>query len=115
MFDLSKRVAVVIGATSGIGRCLALGLAESGATVIPTGRRSNELKEVCEDLTARGSGTIYHVADVRDRSSLECFHAAVIRRFGQVDVLVNAAGYTFRHATASMRGKINGPRFWTPT
>jgi NAD(P)-dependent dehydrogenase (short-subunit alcohol dehydrogenase family) len=102
MFDLSSRVAVVIGATSGIGRCLAFGLADSGATVIPTGRRANELKEVCEGLSARGRDTIHHVADVRDRSSLESFHAAVIERFGHVDVLVNAAGYTSRQATASM-------------
>jgi NAD(P)-dependent dehydrogenase (short-subunit alcohol dehydrogenase family) len=102
MFDLSNRVAVVIGATSGIGRCLAFGLAENGATVVPTGRRSNLLTEVCNGLSARGRETIFHVADVRDRSSLEYFRAAVIDRFGRVDVLVNAAGYTFRQATASM-------------
>jgi NAD(P)-dependent dehydrogenase (short-subunit alcohol dehydrogenase family) len=102
MFDLSNRVVVVIGATSGIGRCLAFGLAENGATVVPTGRRADQLTEVCQGLSARGRETILQVADVRDRSSLECFRTAVIDRFGHVDVLVNAAGYTFRQATASM-------------
>jgi len=99
---LSNRVVVVVGATSGIGRALAFGLAENGATVIPTGRRAEELSEVCKGLSERGHGTIHHIADVRDRRSLESFRAAAIKRFGRIDVLINAAGYTFRQATSTV-------------
>src|SRR2546422_582112 len=45
--DLTNRVAVVIGATSGLGRAIAIGLAEHGADVVPTGRRRNNIEEVC--------------------------------------------------------------------
>lgn len=95
MFDLSNRVAVVIGAISGNGRCLAFGLAENGAAVIPTERRADRLSEVCQGLTARCRETILHVADVRYRSSLECLRTAVIDRFERVNVLINERSRLF--------------------
>jgi NAD(P)-dependent dehydrogenase (short-subunit alcohol dehydrogenase family) len=95
-FDLSNRVAVVIGGTSGIGRAIAAGLAGQGADVIPTGRRANHIEEVCAQVESLGRKTIRQVTDVRDRQSIEALRNSVIEEFGRVDILVNAAGFTFK-------------------
>jgi NAD(P)-dependent dehydrogenase (short-subunit alcohol dehydrogenase family) len=77
-FNLEQRVAVVIGATSGLGKTLAEGLANHGAIVIATGRRA-ELP-----------------CDVSDRESVNHFRDAVINKHGRVDILLNAAGQTLK-------------------
>ena len=100
--ELRDRVAVVVGATSGLGRALAVGLAQHGAHVIPTGRREEHLEEACREVEAVGGGTLRQPSDVRDRRSIEVLRDAVLDRFGRVDILVNAAGYTFKQATATM-------------
>jgi NAD(P)-dependent dehydrogenase (short-subunit alcohol dehydrogenase family) len=94
--DLSNRVAVVIGGTSGIGRAIAIGLAQHGADVIPTGRRANHLEEVCRSIEETGRRTLHQVTDVGDRGSIESLRAGVLKEFGRVDILVNAAGFTFK-------------------
>jgi NAD(P)-dependent dehydrogenase (short-subunit alcohol dehydrogenase family) len=100
--ELRDRVAVVVGATSGLGRALAVGLAQHGAHVVPTGRREEHLDEACREVEAVGGRTLRQPSDVRDRRSIEVLREAVLERFGRVDILVNAAGYTFKHATATM-------------
>ena len=100
--DLTNRVAVVMGATSGIGRTLAIGLAEHGATVVPTGRRKDKLQEVCRDIEAFGRKTICKTADVGNRASIDAFRDAVLKEFGHVDILLNAAGITFKQPTATV-------------
>jgi len=100
--DISGRVAVVVGATSGLGRALALGLAGHGAHVVPTGRRRDLVEEVCREIDAVEGPTVCHPCDVRDRESLESLRNAVMERFGGVDILINAAGYTFRKPTAEV-------------
>jgi NAD(P)-dependent dehydrogenase (short-subunit alcohol dehydrogenase family) len=102
LFDLSGRVAAVIGATSGLGRTIARGLAEYGADVAPTGRRRERLEEVCAELEACGRRTLCQPADVRDRGSIDAFRDAVLQRLGRVDILVNAAGVTFRQPTTEV-------------
>jgi NAD(P)-dependent dehydrogenase (short-subunit alcohol dehydrogenase family) len=96
LFDLSNRVAVVIGGTSGIGRAIALGLAEQGADVVATGRRAGHVEEICTAVEALGRRTLRQVTDIRDRHSIDALRDATLREFGRVDVLVNAAGFTFR-------------------
>ena len=96
IMDLTGRVAVVIGGTSGIGRALALGLANAGASVIPTGRRSGKVDEVCAEIERAGGRTLRSVCDVTTRESVDAFRDAVLAEFGRVDILVNAAGRTFR-------------------
>lgn len=100
--DLTGRVAVVVGGTSGIGRVLALGLAEAGADVVPTGRRVERLDEVTREIEGLGRRTLRHPADASSRASLEALRDAVLAALGRVDILVNAAGKTFRKATAQV-------------
>lgn len=97
--DLVGRTAVVIGGTSGIGKSLAIGMARAGANVIPTGRREANIDEVCKEIEALGRKTMRKTADAGDRKSLDAFRDAVVAEFGQVDVLLNAAGQTFRKPT----------------
>jgi NAD(P)-dependent dehydrogenase (short-subunit alcohol dehydrogenase family) len=95
-FDLSNRVAVVIGGTSGIGRAIAIGLAAQGANVVPTGRRANHIEEVCASIESMGRRTLRHVTDIRDRASIDGLRDAILQELGRVDILVNAAGFTFK-------------------
>ena len=102
ILDISGRVAVVIGATSGIGRTLAIGLAEHGANVIPTGRRGDRLEEVCRQIEGLGRGTLCQTTDVESRASIDALRDAVLKQFDHVDILINAAGYTMKQPTATM-------------
>lgn len=97
--SLSGRVAVVVGGTSGIGRALALGLAEAGADVVPTGRRTEQIAAVASELEALGRRTLRQTADVTDRTSLERLLASSVRELGKVDILLNCAGRTRRTPT----------------
>jgi NAD(P)-dependent dehydrogenase (short-subunit alcohol dehydrogenase family) len=99
LMDLTGRVAVVVGGTSGIGRKLAAGLAEAGADVVPTGRRAALLDEACRDVEQAGGKTLRHACDVGSRESIDRFRDAVLAEFGHVDVLLNAAGQIFRKPT----------------
>ena len=94
--DLTGRVAVVIGGTSGLGKAIAIGLAESGADVVPTGRRAELADGVCRQIEALGRRTARHAVDVSSRSSIDALRDAVTRDLGRVDILVNAAGRTIR-------------------
>jgi NAD(P)-dependent dehydrogenase (short-subunit alcohol dehydrogenase family) len=100
--DLTGRVAVVAGGTSGLGRAVALGLAQQGADVVPTGRRVEHIENVCSEIRALGRKSLEHITDVGDRHSIDSLRDAVLKEFGHVDILVNAAGFTFRSPTAEM-------------
>ena len=97
--DLTGRVAVVIGGTSGIGRTLAVGLAEAGADVIAAGRRENLCEEVAAQITGLGRRSLVHPVNIQERASIDALRDAVVGKFGHVDVLLNAAGQTFRQPT----------------
>ncbi len=99
LFDLSDRVAVVIGATSGIGRAIAIALAQHGANVVPTGRRKDAVESACREIEALGRRTLAHTSNVAHRGSIDVLRDAVLGHFGRVDILVNAAGFTFRKPT----------------
>lgn len=100
--DLTDRVAVVIGATSGIGRAIALGLAQHGADVAPAGRRRQQLDLVCREIEAMGRRSLRQTADANDRQSIDRLRDAVLQRFGRVDILVNSAGHTMKKPTISI-------------
>jgi NAD(P)-dependent dehydrogenase (short-subunit alcohol dehydrogenase family) len=101
-FDLSGRVAVVAGGTSGIGRTLALGLADAGADVVATGRREPLVQEVASEIERRGRRTIRRSSDVTDVASLVALRDICLRELGRVDILVSAAGVTARMPTLEM-------------
>ena len=100
--DLSGRVAVVIGGTSGIGRSMALGFAEAGADVVATGRREEMVEEVAGLVRGLGRETIAQTADVADRASLDALRIAVVKKFGKVDILLNVAGRIKRTPTKDL-------------
>ena len=100
--DITDRIVVVIGGTSGLGRVIALGLAEAGAHVVATGRRKAMVDEVCDAIRVTGRETMSHTVDVADRASIDEFQDAVVAKFGRVDVLLNAAGRIKRIPTIDL-------------
>jgi NAD(P)-dependent dehydrogenase (short-subunit alcohol dehydrogenase family) len=102
VFDLSGRVAVVMGGTSGIGRTLAVGLAEAGADVVATGRRENLVHEVSAEIEKLGRKTLRQTTNASSRDSIDAFRDLVLESFGRVDILLNAAGQIFRKPTISI-------------
>jgi NAD(P)-dependent dehydrogenase (short-subunit alcohol dehydrogenase family) len=97
--ELTSKVAVVIGGTSGIGRTLALGLAQAGADVVATGRREELVRSIAEEIRAIGRKSLVVATDVAKRSSIDTLHSAVLAEFGRVDILINCAGITKRTPT----------------
>ena len=106
LFALDGKVAVVLGGTSGIGRSLALGLADAGATVIASGRRLEQVNEAAAEIESRGQKTLRMTSDVRSRKSLEDLRDAVAQAFEKVDILVNAAGITRKSPTADLTEEV---------
>jgi NAD(P)-dependent dehydrogenase (short-subunit alcohol dehydrogenase family) len=100
--DLTGRVAVVIGGTSGLGQTIALGLAEAGAHVIPSGRRVDRIEEVSAKIVAMGRKSLVHPVDVALRPSINALCAATVEQFGKVDILVNSAGITLKKPTVDI-------------
>src|SRR5262245_48100199 len=98
-FDLSGRTAVVVGGTSGIGRALALGLAEAGADGVATGRRRDAVDAVSQAIEQLGRRTLRHPADVGSLDSLQALCRACLGTFEHVDIVVAAAGMTRRVST----------------
>ncbi len=102
LFDLTDRVALVVGGTSGIGRVLTLGLADAGAHVVASSRRDEAVASVADEIEQRSRQTMRHTVDVRDRASLERLRDHVLDEFGAIDVLVNCAGVTARAPSAEV-------------
>ena len=102
LFDLTGRVAVVVGGTSGIGRAIALGLADAGADVVATGRRSDLVEKASGEIRARGRRSLSMAADVGDAASMAALRDACIADLGRLDIVVAAAGITRRVPTLQM-------------
>jgi NAD(P)-dependent dehydrogenase (short-subunit alcohol dehydrogenase family) len=98
-FRLDGQVAVVTGATRGLGRGFATALGEAGASVVVVGRDPEAAGEVLADLAARDVEAIFVPADITVPAEVEAVLTATLQRFGRVDVLVNNAG-TCVHAPA---------------
>ncbi len=100
--DLTGQRAVVVGGTSGIGLALALGLARAGADVAVAGRRLALAEDATRQITAMGRRGVAAAADVTDRASLEALRQTVEQALGEVEILLNCAGYTRRRATLDL-------------
>ena len=95
-------MAVVVGGTSGIGRVLALGLADAGADVVATARRAQLVDQVAVEIESRGGRTLRIATDVLDRQSLTATADAVLKAFGQIDVVLYCAGVSKKVPTIEM-------------
>jgi 2-hydroxycyclohexanecarboxyl-CoA dehydrogenase len=89
----SDRVAVVTGSASGIGKATVEALAGEGATVCIGDIAADKGEAVAADIRAKGRQAEYFPLDLTDRDSIAKFAAAVLKRFGRVDILVNGAGW----------------------
>ena len=97
--DLTGKVAIVTGATRGIGRAIALGLAGAGCNIVVTGRTETPRRQlpgtihsVAEEVAALGPKALPIACDVRDESSVQAMSQASLSKFGHIDILVNNAG-----------------------
>lgn len=92
LFSLSGRVALVTGASSGIGRVLAKGLARSGARIVAVARRSDRLAKLTSEIAEAGGEAVAVSADVTDAASIEHAFDEAERAFGVADVIISNAG-----------------------
>ena len=90
--NLQAAMAIVTGASSGIGEATALRLAEEGARVVLVGRRRGRLDTVAESIETRGGEVVVVEADITDADAAAEVVATAVDRFGRLDILVNAAG-----------------------
>jgi NAD(P)-dependent dehydrogenase (short-subunit alcohol dehydrogenase family) len=91
-FDLKGKVAVVTGASMGIGYGLAKALANAGATVVATARHMKELQSLVDEITREGGEALAISLDVTDVKDIEEVMKEVQHKFGSIDILVNNAG-----------------------
>jgi NAD(P)-dependent dehydrogenase (short-subunit alcohol dehydrogenase family) len=102
LFDLSGKSAVVIGGTSGIGLAMSTGLAEAGADVVASSRRSEPVEAAAKAIEAMGRRSLRLTSDVCDRSTLQALLDGTLKEFGKVDILINCAGKIKREPTLTV-------------
>ncbi len=89
---MREKVVIITGASSGIGRATALLFAENGAKVVAVGRNEKELNALRDEALEKDETIKIHLADIRETTQVERFFSYMTENFGQIDVLVNAAG-----------------------
>ena len=92
--SLSGRVALVTGASQGIGRACALKLSQSGATLALAARNQEKLQELVGEIEATGGKAAAFSLDVGDEEQIKSVFKSVVSQFGKIDILVNNAGIT---------------------
>ena len=103
MYDLKGRVALVTGASQGIGRACALELARAGATVAAAARNEEKLAAVVKEITGAGGTAAAFRLDVANEDEVKAAVKAVVAQFGKLDILVNNAGVTRDQLAMRMR------------
>jgi len=91
-FDLSGRVAINTGGSVGLGRQMAEGLGEIGASLVICARKRERCLQAAEELQAHGVKVLPHSCDVKDPSSVNEAVEAAVKEFGRIDILINNAG-----------------------
>lgn len=105
IFSLAGRTALVTGASRGIGRAVALGLAAHGARVICAARTVRDLQAVTTEIVTRGGSARAISLDLADRASFSAVLAEAEACFGPIDILINNAGVNFREPAATVSGE----------
>ncbi len=95
-FDLSGRIALVTGASRGLGQYFGRALAEAGADLIVTARRREDTEDFADEIRARGRRVASLSLDVRDEASIRLMAQEADAAFGKIDILVNNAGGNVR-------------------
>lgn len=104
MAALTQRVAIVTGASSGIGAAVAEALAAAGARVVVGARRREGLERVCARIAAQGGEAAWVEVDMRDEQAVEHLVGTALARFGSLDILINNAAVGFVRTIAE--GKV---------
>ena len=92
---LQDKVAIVTGASSGIGEMTALALASEGAKLVLVARRQERLETLADKITTEGGSAVTHSADLREAEAAQLCVAEAVESFGRLDILVNNAGVMF--------------------
>jgi NAD(P)-dependent dehydrogenase (short-subunit alcohol dehydrogenase family) len=100
--SLDGKRALVFGGTSGLGKSIALGLAEAGADVVPVSRRVEEVRKTAAEVRALGRHSLELHADVTRREDIQRVIDAMLKEMGRIDILVNSAGTTLRVPSLEM-------------
>jgi len=102
-FDIAGKVAIVTGGASGIGRAIALALAESGANVVIADRALDGAEEMAREIESAGGKAIATKTDVTDSKEVEQMVQRTIEKFGKIDILINNAGIIARSSVMDMK------------
>jgi NAD(P)-dependent dehydrogenase (short-subunit alcohol dehydrogenase family) len=102
LLELTNKIAVVIGGTSGIGLALTRALAQAGADVVPSSRRAEQVRSAAVEVEGLGRRSLAQTCDVTDTASLTRLLDSVCAKFGGVQILVNCAGRTKRTPTLEL-------------
>ncbi|HKM66704.1 MAG TPA: 3-oxoacyl-[acyl-carrier-protein] reductase [Candidatus Acidoferrum sp.] len=94
MFNLSNKIAVVTGASQGIGRDTAHALAEAGAKIAVAARNEEKLSELVQEISAKGGEAFAVKMDVADLDQIKSGFKSILEKFGKIDILVNNAAIT---------------------
>jgi NAD(P)-dependent dehydrogenase (short-subunit alcohol dehydrogenase family) len=102
LFDLTGRVAIVSGGSTGLGRQMAEGLAEMGANLVLCARKRERCEEAAEALCSHGVQTLALGCDVKDKASIQQVAEEALAKFGRIDILVNNAGVSWGASVEEM-------------
>ena len=103
LFDLSGRVAVITGGSIGLGRQMAEGLAEMGASLVLCARKKERCEQAAEELQRHGVRTLALGCDVKNADEVRAVVDAAISSFGRIDILINNAGTSWGAPVEEMR------------
>ena len=103
LFDLSGRVAVITGGSIGLGRQMAEGLAEMGASLVLCARKKERCEQAAEELQRHGVRTLALGCDVKNADQVRAVVDAAISSFGRIDILINNAGTSWGAPVEEMR------------